>query len=170
MIVLNLGMALDQLRLAPTSIGRSPITPPPIYLTILPRDKCGLRFSITARLIPSVTRMIFTTFSSSSISFGRLPGTLPTPPSMRRPHSSPLLSHSNLRANFLPNGIHNPGELRQSQLSFFDLGGICHDQRFVLGSLDQPTPRADRSSPRNRPSTRARSKSPNLCQLWRLQP
>jgi hypothetical protein len=33
-------------------------------------------------------------------------------------HSSPLLSHSIHRAHFLPNGNHNPGELRQPQFLF----------------------------------------------------
>jgi hypothetical protein len=37
---------------------------------------------------------------------------------MRVSHSSALFSHSNHRVHFLPNGNHNPGERRQSQLSF----------------------------------------------------
>ena len=44
----------------------------------------------------------------------------PSPPRPRHtgPRSSPLFSHTNLRAHFLPNGIHNPGELREYQLAF----------------------------------------------------
>ncbi len=43
--------------------------------------------------------------------------TLPTPPRHAGRHFSPLFSYSFRRAHFLPNGNHNPGELRESQLA-----------------------------------------------------
>lgn len=49
-----------------------------------------------------------------------------------------LTSHLETRALSLPQGIHNPGELKLIQLERYQPGGICHVESFVLGSLRKP--------------------------------
>lgn len=50
------------------------------------------------------------------------------------------LSHRNIRAQFLPNGINDPGELNRLQLALLQPGRICHVESLFLGSFRQPTP------------------------------
>ena len=62
---------------------------------------------------------------------------------MRVSHPSALFFHSNHRVHFLPNGNHNPGELRQSQLAGPLPGGICHVEWIFLGFSEATAARAD---------------------------
>jgi hypothetical protein len=76
----------------------------------------------------------------------------------------------NTPSHFLPNGIHNPGELRQSQLVLPRPGGVCHVESIFLGSSKPTAARADRSGARPRPGSRAGPKVQNLAELSRPEP
>jgi hypothetical protein len=79
-------------------------------------------------------------------------------------------SHSILRAHFLPNGNHNPGELRQSQLVLLKPCRICHVKSIFLGSSEPTTARTHRCRSCPGPGPRAGPKVQNLCELSRPKP
>ena len=64
-----------------------------------------------------------------------------------------------------PNGIHNPGELRQSQLDLPKPGGICHVESIFLGSSEPTAARTHRSRPCPGPGPRSGPKVQNLSEL-----
>ena len=77
---------------------------------------------------------------------------------------------SNLPTHFLPNGNHNPGELRQSQLVLPKPGGVCHVESIVLGSSEPTAARTDRSGSCPGLGSRSGPKVQNLCEISRPKP
>jgi hypothetical protein len=81
-----------------------------------------------------------------------------------------IQSHIKLSAHFLPIGIHNLGELRQSQLVLPKPGGVCHVESIFLGSAEPTAARTDRSGSCHGLGSRSGPKVQNLCELSRPKP
>jgi hypothetical protein len=74
------------------------------------------------------------------------------------------------RAHFLPNGNHNPGERRLSQLVLPNPGGVCHVESIFLGPSEPAAARTHRGRACHGPGSHSGPKVQKLCELSRPKP